>query len=123
MFAKILSRVMKTSDQSERNDAPVFGRLVAPGIPSWSYPADEHFHRGEKKAKPMASPSPTHEGPERKKDEEQAAEVRGPRLARLPGLPLDVLLPVRQGHDYVGGMIASLCVVTAGITLLLLELT
>jgi hypothetical protein len=32
------------------------------------------------------------------------------RLARLPGIRWDLLLPVRVGYDFVGGQIAALMV-------------
>ena len=42
------------------------------------------------------------------------------RLGRLPGIRWDLLLPIRLGYDYVGGLVAALLVVTVGVTLILL---
>jgi hypothetical protein len=103
MIAKILKLVKNDAGPSDTTEERVYGRLVPPTVPSWSYPVSEQQRGKEEGERPVE-------------------EVRPPRLALLPGLQAEVLRPVRLGHDYVGGMIASLGVLTVGITLLLFQL-
>ena len=47
MFANILTHLNKTSAQPDTAEEPMYGRLVPPTVPGWSYPSDEHLHRDE----------------------------------------------------------------------------
>jgi hypothetical protein len=124
MIANILKLVKTDSGPPDTAEEPVYGRLVPPTVPGWSYPAEEHAYGREKPSiVPLASSHASHQQPKKGDGERPFAHEYQPRLARLSGLPPDVLRPVRQGHDYVGGMIASIGVVTVGVALLLLELT
>ena len=118
-----LKRVSEDSGPPATPEEPLYGRLLPPNIPGWSYPADEHVHPLEKPANaPHASARPVHEHAGHEAAEHPVAVQDRRRLARLSGLLPDVLRPARPGHDYVGGMIAGLAVVTVGIALLLFAL-
>jgi hypothetical protein len=85
----------------------LFGRLELPTIPPWSYPP--HAHHSTNAERPNEEPS-----------QSRYEEAYQEHAARLQEMPPEVLRPIRVGHDYVGGWIAGLIVLTLAITLLLL---
>ncbi len=112
MFAKILKLVKSGAGPSEINEEHVYGRLVPPTVPPWSYPVAER--RREEVVEQQRE--------KKEEGERPVEEVHPLRLALLPGLQAEVLRPVRLGHDYVGGIIASIGVITIGLALLLFQL-
>ena len=86
----------------------LFGKLELPAMLPWSYPPHAHHAARTDRQKKGEPGQSSHAGPYQ--------DI----AARLKEMPPEVLLPVRTGHDYVGGWIASLIVLTVGITLLLL---
>jgi len=103
MIADALKQLRNGMNPAVAVERPLYGKLVSPTVPHWSYPHHETTI--------AANDAVTHRST-------QACAVR---LARLPGLNPDVLRPMRAGHDDIGGQIACFGIVMFSIFLVLLN--